>query len=175
VRTIFVSAVAVVLSGCFASIDRAKAIEVERRWYGTVYAQRGDQLDYWGMMSALESEEVARPHVERSRRYFYGATTTAVAGGLSLGFGIGELNRSGGNPTVGWTLVGVGVAFLIPMEVLASAQRSAMEDAVAAHNSLIRGDAPAAAGVCELRGPWIAALPDGRGGTVRAAGLEGAF
>ena len=174
-RAIFVSAVALVLSGCFASLDRSKAIEVERHWYGTAYAQRGEHLGYWGMLNALESEEVARPHVERSRRYFYGAMATALLGGASAGFGVGELDRRGGNRTVGWTLVSVGVGLLIPMEVLSSAQRSAADDAVAAHNSLVRGAAPAAAGVCELRGPWIAALPDGRGGTVRAAGLEGAF
>ncbi len=117
-RTMFVSAAALVLPGCFASFDHSRAIEVERHWYGSTFRQRDGRLNYSDMMDALESEEAARPHVQRWRPYFKWALATSVASGASVGLGYGELARDGGNRTVGWTLVGVGLGLFIPAEVL---------------------------------------------------------
>jgi hypothetical protein len=174
-RSIFVSAAALVLSGCFASFDRSKAIEVEPHWYGATYAQAEGPLFYWGMMNALESEEAARPHVERWRRNSYGTIATAVAAGASAGVGINVLASPGGNRKVGWSLVGVGIGLLIPMQIMSSAQLSAAGDAVGAHNSLLGGRAPAAERGLRPGSPWVALFPDGRGGTTQAAGLAGVF
>lgn len=174
-RTIFVSALALVLSGCFASFDRSKAIEVERHWYGTTYAQPEGRVNPWDMMNSLESEAAARPHVERWRQFTYGAMVPALAGGASTGLGLVELSDPRGNRAAGWTLVGLGVGLLIPMQIMSSAGIAAAGDAVAAHNSLLGGPAPTAARSLQLRDPWIAAFPDGRGGTVQAAGFAGSF
>jgi hypothetical protein len=177
VRRSIVWVAAVVLSACAAvPFDRSKIIAEERSfWWGDKYRQGDGVISIRGMMSALETEEPSRPHVERWRRYHVGTVATLVPGAVSMGFGYGEFSRQGGNRAVGLSLLGGGFGLFVTSQVLGEAARSAAHEAVAAHNALIQPAGRASAGSFRVEAPWIVALRDGRGRVAHAAAIAVTF
>lgn len=176
-RTSFVWVAVFVLSACATvPFDRSKLVAEERSfWWGDKYRQGDGVISIHGMMSALRTEELSRPHVEKWRRYHIGTIATLIPGAASTGFGYGELSRHSGNRAVGLSLLGGGFGLFLTSQVLGEAARSAAHEAVAAHNALIQRAGPATAGSFRVEGPWIVALRDGRGRVAHAAAISATF
>lgn len=148
--------------GCAAPFRAGAPVDVDKRWYGTVYKQDGNIVQWGSMMWGLQNEDG-----RRAARTMGGGAALVVAGAFATGYGIGGL--SNGEGTGYAALVTAGAAALVAGEVLLYSGNARLEAAVRSYNEGLRPSATRATIV-----PWAAPAAGGHDRCV-AAGVAVRF
>lgn len=118
--------------GTLPRMQSTSPIEIDTVPFGARYKQDGQGIDPVYMVKQLKQETKAAPYVERSEGLRIASLIFAAAGGVLIGWPIGQSIGGDRKPT--WALAGVGagaIGLSIPFTIGAVWN---MDSAVEAHN-----------------------------------------
>jgi hypothetical protein len=146
----------VVTFGACAStrpLDRARPIEIERRWSGTTFRQEGVRIDSVDLFAAFTATPTGREHVRSTTR---NGVTSLVFNALSIGLLVGAVTS--GDPATSWSLLGAGLGANVGAHLFHHRAQSGLAAAAAEYNASLppppSAPEPTSTRVRPARGEW---------------------